>query len=431
MLNIVPSILVYFLEALISYVFFSRVSKSKYNLWKCILIGSAIFFIGVIANILFQNSIFINTLTFSAISFLFSIICFDIKIKKALFYSVLSSAFMCATELIAIFSISALFNIELTSYNDNIYILLADVLSSKFLYFITLLILSGIINKNQKTSKIPLSFYLFPTAVLSSLVMFWYIMTTYQLSKNTMIVMTCVSVFLFLSTILLFISYHYNAEKEQDLLLLRQESEKLNTDLKYFDILENQNKNLRAYAHDTKNHLSAIRNLNTNPEIEMHLSKMSKNLVDYSKVCHSGNHTFDVVVDKYVTECNINGLNFEFDIKNNNLSMIEPYDTVTILGNLLDNALEAAKTSAQKTVTIETDYRNNFSVIIISNSCDTNPILYDKTLPTTTKANKQFHGFGLKSVRNTLKKYNGDISFDYDEEEKVFVVTVMVDAVNK
>lgn len=427
MLNIVPSILVYFLETLISYVFFSRVSKSKYNLWKSILIGSAIFFIGVIANILFQNSIFINTSTFSAISFLFSIICFDIKIKKALFYSVLSSAFMCATELIALFSISALFNIELTSYNDNTYILLADVLTSKFLYFITLLILSGIINKNQKTSKIPLSFYLFPTAVLSSLTMFWYILTTYQLSKNTMIVITCVSVFLFLSTILLFISYHYNAEKEQELLLLRQESEKLNTDLKYFDILENQNNNLRAYAHDTKNHLSAIRNLNTNSEIEMHLLKMSESLAQYSKVCHSGNHTLDVIVDKYVTECNINGVNFEFDIKNNNLSTIEPYDTVTILGNLLDNALEAAKTSAQKTVSFETDYRNNFSVIIVSNSCDTNPMSDGKTLPITTKGNKQLHGFGLKSVKTTVKKYNGDISFDYDNESKIFVVTVMID----
>ena len=426
MLNIVPSILVYFLETLISYVFFSRVSKSKYNLWKSILIGSAIFFIGVIANILFQNSIFINTSTFSAISFLFSIICFDIKIKKALFYSVLSSAFMCATELIALFSISALFNIELTSYNDNTYILLADVLTSKFLYFITLLILSGIINKNQKTSKIPLSFYLFPTAVLSSLTMFWYILTTYQLSKNTMIVITCVSVFLFLSTILLFISYHYNAEKEQELLLLRQESEKLNTDLKYFDILENQNNNLRAYAHDTKNHLSAIRNLNTNSEIEMHLLKMSESLAQYSKVCHSGNHTLDVIVDKYVTECNINGVNFEFDIKNNNLSTIEPYDTVTILGNLLDNALEAAKTSAQKTVSFETDYRNNFSVIIVSNSCDKNPLSDGRTLPLTTKINKQLHGLGLKSVKNTLKKYNGDISFDYDNREKVFVVTVMI-----
>ena len=163
----------------------------------------------------------------------------------------------------------------------------------------------------------------------------------------------------------------------------------------------------------------------------MHLLKMSESLAQYSKVCHSGNHTLDVIVDKYVTECNINGLNFEFDIKNNNLSMIEPYDMVTILGNLLDNALEAAKNSAQKIVSFETDYRNNFSIIIVSNSCDTNPISDGKTLPVTTKGNKQLHGFGLKSVRNALKKYNGDISFDYDNREKVFVVTVMVDAVNK
>ena len=44
MYNIAPSILVYFLETLISYVFFSRVSKSKYKLWKSFLIGFGIFF---------------------------------------------------------------------------------------------------------------------------------------------------------------------------------------------------------------------------------------------------------------------------------------------------------------------------------------------------------------------------------------------------
>ena len=55
--NIVPSVLVYFFETLISYVFFSRVSKSKYKLCKAVLIGSGIFFIGAIINIIFKNSI--------------------------------------------------------------------------------------------------------------------------------------------------------------------------------------------------------------------------------------------------------------------------------------------------------------------------------------------------------------------------------------
>ena len=127
------------------------------------------------------------------------------------------------------------------------------------------------------------------------------------------------------------------------LLLLQQEQDKINTDITYYDILEKQNNNLRVYAHDAKNHLTAIKNLNTNPEIDTYISKMYERLTEYSKVSHSGNHTLDVVIDKYVAECDINNIAFEFDIKNNNLSGIENYDIVAILSNLLDNAVEAAK----------------------------------------------------------------------------------------
>ena len=80
----------------------------------------------------------------------------------------------------------------------------------------------------------------------------------------------------------------------------------------------------------------------------------------------------------------------KFDIKNNNLSQIEPYDLVGILGNLLDNAIEATEKSKDKTVRIESDFRNNFSVIIVSNSCVNTPKLDNSKLPSTTKNNKRF-----------------------------------------
>lgn len=44
----------------------------------------------------------------------------------------------------------------------------------------------------------------------------------------------------------------------------------------------------------------------------------------------------------------------------------------------------------------------------------------------TTKEDKRLHGFGLKSVKNTLKKYGGDYSWDYYEDRQLFVVTVMI-----
>lgn len=71
--------------------------------------------------------------------------------------------------------------------------------------------------------------------------------------------------------------------------------------------------------------------------------------------------------------------------------------------------------------------KNDFSVIIVSNSCDISPNFNDSELPTTTKKHKQLHGFGLKSVKKTLKKYNGDIDFEYDCEKNRFIVTVFLE----
>lgn len=224
----------------------------------------------------------------------------------------------------------------------------------------------------------------------------------------------------------MFLTYQLNAVKENNLLLLQQEQDKIKTDIAYYDILETQNNKLREYAHDSKNHLSAIKNLNSNPEVEIHISKMIESLVEYSKVSHSGNHTLDVIIDKYVTECNINEINFEYDIKNNNLSQLDPYDTVTILGDLLDNAIEAAGKSESRKILIETDFYNDLTIIIISNSCDKKPEINGMNLPATTKKNKKLHGFGLKSVKKTLKKYNGDINFEYNNEKKLFISTVMI-----
>ena len=63
--------------------------------------------------------------------------------------------------------------------------------------------------------------------------------------------------------------------------------------------------------------------------------------------------------------------------------------------------------------------------IVTSNSCDTQP----KTSGThlvTSKENKSARGFGLKSVRKTLRKYNGDYEWTYDANRCMFVVTAMI-----
>ena len=429
MILILPVAIAHLCEYFICFLFFNTVFQPKKKHFAIGGLGLIMYFAVFAVYMLFDSSI-ANIVAELAFNFVFGFIFYKCKIRDAIFSSLFLAAALSASEFIVMATVSIGADGGINEYRSSSYSFLLMALISRMLYLIIVLLVGKILPK-KTTEKTPAFLILFPIASMITLYSIWSVSSKFNISKQDSLLITIASVSVITSIIFTYIFYSKTEKKLEELYKAQTEAEKINTDLAYYNILEQQNSNLRAYAHDTKNHLSAIKNLNTNPEIEMHISQMSESLAEYSKVCHSGNHTLDVVVDKYVTECQINGLDFKFDIKNNNLSTIEPYDMVTILGNLLDNALEAAKTSTQKTVTFETDYRNDFSVIIVSNSCDTNPMSDGKTLPVTTKGNKQLHGFGLKSVRNTLKKYNGDISFDYDNREKVFVVTVMVDAVNK
>lgn len=182
---------------------------------------------------------------------------------------------------------------------------------------------------------------------------------------------------------------------------------------------------LMIYAHDTKKHLAAIKSLNTDPQINSYISKLSEQLAEYTHHCHSGNKLLDVMIHKYSVDCEMRGVGFEYDVKLCNLSEVEDTDLVAILGNLIDNAVLAAENSEQKRVSLATARRNSYSVIVISNSCDTQPKSNGSHL-ITSKPDQKMHGFGLKSVSKTLKKYQGDFEWDYDSDMRMFTVTVMI-----
>ncbi len=135
--------------------------------------------------------------------------------------------------------------------------------------------------------------------------------------------------------------------------------------------------------------------------------------------------TLDVILNRYKTECELKGIDFNFDVRLNNLSFVSDFDLVAILDNLLDKAIEAAEITKEKSITFETDNRNSYTVIIISNSCENSPTTDNNRL-ITTKKDKNVHGLGLKSVSNTLKKYSGDIDREFLQDKKRFITTVML-----
>ncbi len=422
-------IFVFFIEMLITLMFFSTVSERKYALWLTVLFGAVLFEAGAFINNHLISTVWLNVLFSFLVNFIFAKVCFKMKPVHTGFYCLLLVAVSTFLEMIVVFLISSLTKLYISDYKSETMLLVVEIIVSKVLYFITAMILARFAGKNKdvKTVKIPISFFLFPVITSVSVIGFWYISLKEEIEFNHQIILAVISVMLFLATVVIFFAFQSNAQKENELMVLQREKEKIDTETAYCEILERQNTNLRIYAHDAKNHLTAIRSLNEDPQIDTYISKMINNLEEYSNVSHSGNQTLDVMINKYLTECSINEIEFHFDVRNNNLKGMEHYDLVGMFSNLLDNAKEAAVKSAEKRISLETDLRNNYSVIIVENSCDCEPKFDRSGNPVSTKDNSLLHGYGLKSVKRIVKKYNGDYEFVYDAENKKFIVTIMVD----
>ena len=104
---------------------------------------------------------------------------------------------------------------------------------------------------------------------------------------------------------------------------------------------------------------------------------------------------------------------------------IRSVDLTTILGNLLDNALEAAKTAPDNVRFLNLTVRriNAMLIIKVENGYGNNPKRESGNL-ITSKADKAFHGWGLKSVQTAADRYDGTITADYNDGVFKSVVTL-------
>ena len=113
-------------------------------------------------------------------------------------------------------------------------------------------------------------------------------------------------------------------------------------------------------------------------------------------------------------------------LKINDLSdiKISDNDIVTILSNLLDNAIEGAKQCdiGKRIVKIKMLYEDAVLSIAVSNSYKAEPVLTEDGYIRTTKKDREEHGWGMRNVVATLEKYNAEYIIDYKNGEFVFSI---------
>ena len=197
---------------------------------------------------------------------------------------------------------------------------------------------------------------------------------------------------------------------------------------------------IRRIKHDMKNTISVIVRLSDmkvgeeNTELKKYLAELSGDL-DRSEFLFKTNNTVaDTLLNikyhegkRYIEELQIDAKNLIFpkDLK------IFSYDIGAILGNALDNAIEACvrlkgnEPTAEIFIKLYSMQKNGMIILGIENSFDGKlKLRTGEDLPITDKKDKTAHGMGLFNIRSTAEKYGG--TMDFQIKDKVFILSVML-----
>lgn len=192
-------------------------------------------------------------------------------------------------------------------------------------------------------------------------------------------------------------------------------------------------KNIQVWKHDYKNHMITLTMMAKErqySDLLQYLEEWQTSLPEYFSNISTGNAAIDAIVSSKLILARQKGIQFDHFIMLPSACPLSDLKLTTILGNLLDNSLEACEKiieqKKERSPWIRLDiktFRDMFQ-IQITNSSDGN---YDRTPDNqflTTKNETSFHGIGLEHVNDIVHSIHGILEIQPGQEQ--FKITVLV-----
>lgn len=426
MQNVIFYFFSFFIEAIVLWQYSSSlfVASQKTRLRFAIL---CIFYL-----ILFAVSIlgikWLNMILYLLVNFIFMATLFRIKWYLAFFHSSVLSAVMGMCEL-AVYSIIGRFIPHFWANAEHFHnkIIFTVFAKTMFLtiFYILIHFFKGQQKQNQKNDHSVLLLAFIPITSVFVMVTFVNISDAFALSPNLTWMVTLSAAFLLVINLLVFGINQYNQKKNMEFtemqLLLQKEADSA----EYYEMLRLQNENQRILIHDIKKHLQSIDLLNEQKESEKITAYirqliLSSDLKESARLCD--HEMLNSILCRYMQQCNNSHITFRVDIRSGTTDFIADNDLTSLFCNLLDNAMEAVNSIPDAYIELNAGKREKtpFVVITMINSCRNDPFADQLGSLNTHKPNKTMHGFGLKSIRKTISKYNGNMQMYYDNDTLTF-----------
>lgn len=216
--------------------------------------------------------------------------------------------------------------------------------------------------------------------------------------------------------------------------------QQINTYKEWYDGIRKTKKEMQSFHHDLENHVSVLQNICQMQEdgrgaeerlleIRNYLADINTDFQHQGYNTDSGNMLIDSIIDIKKGYASSMGIEMKVEIYIPKEMKYDGPDIVVLVGNLLDNSIEACQNvSGEKIVKLKLRYvmgnlfvhmKNTYNGDLIGRNGD----IDSETIETTKKETKH-HGIGMQNIKRIVKKYNGAMQWKADE--RYFVMDIML-----
>ncbi|RDY22837.1 ATP-binding protein [Romboutsia maritimum] len=199
-------------------------------------------------------------------------------------------------------------------------------------------------------------------------------------------------------------------------------------DIQYHHYLTMQESQLkvRKLYHNMNNHIVCIKKLyKGHDDANIYIENLKNELNCWESVISTENMILDIIVNEKKNICNINNIDFDVDINFSKCEFIDMIDICSIFSNMIDNAIEACMklNDTERFIRIKGTIVKRIFVVKCENS-KINQIKLRKNKIITDKTDSFSHGLGIKSIKSSVQKYDGEVSVDFSKDK--FVIQIYI-----
>lgn len=394
-------------------------------------VPGAVFYVGFVAVV--SATTYIPALKSYNVIILVAAICglsfvYEEKWLSRLFYSVFITIGLVLSEIVVGLIMIFILGGSVEERIDNLLFYTCGVIFSKFIMYSIIRLV--VLQKGRRSytgflAKIPQMIVLSIVTVYVTTVIFF---LSYESNSEFVILLTILTVLLLIAANVLILTISDKIlEQEMKLQSLEFAEERLKQQEEYYKTVVDKQKEILRIRHDMNNYLLSLAGYIEENQTEKALEKISQKTIKLRKeeyiLCEN-----PCIAALLSAKCHImqkKNVKFDYRIQMPEKLLVDETELCIILGNLLDNAIEACEKFENregKTIFLKIRYEEDYIVMNI-----TNPVckgFEPEEGRKTLKKQKGLHGFGMENVRILAEKYDGTVMFSC--EDNIFSADVLL-----